>query len=129
LYAVIRLGYPTQNLRYLDLKNDERVWTVDEIVRVAHALGIHAITGTFHHGLNPGGLTMNETPDLSLPTWSPRGTLHVSSQDPAKQAGAHAYSVQSRDWHALPAALGGREADVMVEAKGKEHAPTDVDIG
>lgn len=67
---MIRVGYPTQNLRYLALENDERVL--------------------------------------------------------AKQAGAHAYSEQSRDWHAL---LGGRETDVMVEAKGKEYAPMDVDIG
>jgi UV DNA damage endonuclease len=39
--------------------------------------------------------------------------------------------VESRDWHALLTALDGREADVMVEAKGKEHAlaPMCVDIG
>jgi hypothetical protein len=39
--------------------------------------------------------------------------------------------VESRDWHVLLAALEGREADVMVEAKGKEHAlaPMGVEIG
>jgi hypothetical protein len=30
--------------------------------------------------------------------------------------------VHSCDWHALLAALDGREADVTVEAKGKERA-------
>jgi UV DNA damage endonuclease len=63
--------------------------------------------------------------DLSPPTLAVRGLrpkLHLSSQDPAKQAGAHAYSVESRDWQALFGAIGGREADVMVEAKGKEYA-------
>jgi hypothetical protein len=38
--------------------------------------------------------------------------------------------VDSRVWHALLGVVGGREADVMVEAKGKEHAlaPMGVEI-
>lgn len=122
----------TQILRYLALENDERVWTVAEIVRTARALRIPAIADAFHHDLNPGGLTLNEALDLSLPTWGARGIrpkLHISSQDPAKQAGAHAYSVNSRDWYALLAALDDREADVMVEAKGKDLALMDIEIG
>ena len=120
-------------LRYLALENDERVWTVAEVTRTANALGIPAITDAFHHDLNPGGLTLKEALNLSLPTWAPRGVrpkLHLSSQDHAKQAGAHAYSVESRDWQALLGVIGGREADVMVEAKGKEQAlaPMGVEI-
>jgi UV DNA damage endonuclease len=112
-----------QILHYLALENDERVWTVAEVTRTANALGIPAITDAFHHDLNPGGLTLKEALDLSLPTWAPRGVrpkLHLSSQDPAKRAGAHAYSVDSRDWQALLGVIGGRDVDVMVEAKGKE---------
>ncbi len=121
-------------LRYLALENDERVWTVAEVVRTARALGIPAITDAFHHGLHPGGLRLEEALDLSLPTWEPRGVrpkLHLSSQDPAKQPGAHAYSVNSKDWRALLGALDGRDADVMIEAKGKEQAlvPLGVQIG
>jgi UV DNA damage endonuclease len=112
-------------LRYLALENDERVWALPEIVETASVLGIPAITDAFHHGLNPGGLNLGEALDLSLPTWEARGDrpkLHLSSQDPEKQPGAHAYSVDLVDWHVLVDALRGREADVMVEAKGKEHA-------
>jgi UV DNA damage endonuclease len=79
----------------------------------------------FHHDLYPGGLTLKEALDLSLPTWAPRGVrpkLHLSSQALTKQAGAYAYSVDSRDWQALLVGIGGREADVMVEAKAKEQA-------
>jgi len=121
-------------LRYLALENDERVWTVPEIARTARSLGIPAIADAFHHGLNPGGLTLEEALELSMPTWEPRGIrpkLHLSSQDPAKQPGAHAYLVEARDWRRLLSALDGREADVMVEAKGKELAlaPLGVRIG
>ncbi|HLM77490.1 MAG TPA: UV DNA damage repair endonuclease UvsE, partial [Rubrobacteraceae bacterium] len=107
------------------LENDERVWTVAEIVETARALGIPAITDTLHHNLNSGCLTLEEAFDLSLPTWEDRRArpkLHLSSQDPEKQTGAHAYSVDLADWEALVGALGDREADVMVEAKGKEQA-------
>jgi UV DNA damage endonuclease len=112
-------------LRYLTLENDERVWPVSAIVQTARSLGVPAITDAFHHGLNPGDLTLREALDLSLPTWDlrrARPKVHLSSQDPEKQAGAHAYSVDLRDWYALLDALDSREADVMVEAKGKEQA-------
>jgi UV DNA damage endonuclease len=124
----------TQVLRYLALENDERIWSVSEVVGTARALGIPAITDAFHHELNPDGLTLEEALDLSLPTWEHRGVrpkMHLSSQDSAKQAGAHAYCVDARDWQTLVEALRGREADVMVEAKGKEYAlaPLGVEIG
>lgn len=112
-------------LRYLALENDERIWPVPEVVDTATDLGIPAITDTLHHNLNPNGLTLTEALDLSLPTWGARDVrpkVHISSQNPEKQSGAHAYSIDLADWDALLEALDGRETDVMVEAKGKEHA-------
>ena len=121
-------------LRYLAIENDERIWTVAEVAEVARSLGAAAIADTLHHALNPGGLSLEEALDLSLPTWEARDArpkVHLSSQDPEKRPGAHAYLVELRDWHALLSALDGRAADVMVEAKGKEHAlaPMGVAIG
>jgi hypothetical protein len=54
--------------------------------------------------------------------------LHLSSQDPVEQAGAHAYSVDSTDCQTL---FGGREAGVMVETQDKDHSlsPMCVEIG
>ncbi len=116
----------TNTLRYLALENDERIWSVREVSETAVALGIPAIADTLHHALNPGGLTLEEALGLSLPTWEGRDgnrpKLHISSQNPEKQAGAHDYSIHVEDWSFLRTALGGREADVMVEAKGKEQA-------
>ena len=45
-----------------------------------------------------------------------------------REAGAHAYSVDSRDWQALLGGICGREADVMVEGKEQALAPMGVEI-
>lgn len=121
-------------LRYLALENDERIWTAQEVSETAADLGIPAITDTLHHELNPGNLTLGEALDVSLPTWEARGVrpkLHISSQDPEKQRGAHSYAIDRTDWENLLDALDGRDADVMAEAKGKEKglAPLGVGVG
>ena len=122
----------TEVLHYLALENDERVWSVAEIVPTATALSVPAIADAFHHSINPGGLTLRGALDFTLPTWkATRPKLHLSSQDSNKRPGAHAYTVEDADWRTLLEALDGREADVMVEAKGKELvlAPLGVRIG
>lgn len=112
-------------LRYLALENDERIWTVSEVAQTAGSLGIPAIADTLHHDLNPGELSLEEALELSLASWTVREgrpKLHLSSQDPEKRPGAHAYAPDIGDWRGLLRALNGSEADVMVEAKGKERA-------
>jgi UV DNA damage endonuclease len=110
-------------LRYLALENDERIWASEEVVEVAEALGVPAILDTLHHRLNPGGLSLAESLDRALPTWNGRRPkVHISSQDPQKNPGAHAFAIEKEDWEELGAALRGRSVDVMVEAKGKEQA-------
>lgn len=109
-------------LRYLALENDERVWTVAQVWQAADALGVPVIVDTLHHELNPGAFTLETALDLALPTWPGRPKLHISSQDPDKQRGAHAWGIAPQDWQSLLAALGGRAADIMVEAKGKDQA-------
>ncbi|CAA9535645.1 MAG: UV damage repair endonuclease [uncultured Rubrobacteraceae bacterium] len=112
-------------LRYLALENDERIWTIEEICTASNRLGIPAVLDAFHHSINPGNLSLAEALDLALPTWEGRGVrpkVHLSSQDPTKRPGAHAHSIEKEDWAAFLDALGGRETDVMVEAKGKELA-------
>jgi UV DNA damage endonuclease len=112
-------------LCFLALENDERTWTVAETVEVARLLGVPAIVDTLHHALNPGDLSLREALDLGLPTWETRDAppkLHISTQDPEKRPGAHAWAIDSDDWSRLTRNLDGRDADVMAEAKGKERA-------
>lgn len=108
-------------LRYLALEHDERLWTAEEVFRVAERLGVPLLVDTLHHALNPGRLSLGEVLGLALPTWRGRPKVHLASQDPAKRPGAHAFGIDPRDLQALLEALPG-DADVMLEAKGKELA-------
>jgi UV DNA damage endonuclease len=110
-------------LPYLALENDEQTWGVPEAVEVARSLGVPAITDNLHHRLNPADLTLKEALDLTLPTWqNSQPKLHLSSQNSEKQPGTHAYYIDGADYRELLEALDDRDADVMVEAKGKEQA-------
>jgi len=109
-------------LRFLALENDERFWTVQDVLRVAERLGVPVIVDTLHHALNSGGWSLRKALDEALPTWGNlRPKVHLSSQDLTKRLGAHAFSIHPNDFCQLMDALDGREADVMVEAKGKEQ--------
>jgi UV DNA damage endonuclease len=109
-------------LRFLTLENDERVWTVEDALVVAYPLHVPVVLDTLHHALNPGGLALDEALLAALSTWIRPPKVHLSSQDPDKQPGAHAWAVREDDLTRLEDALGGRDVDVMVEAKGKEKA-------
>jgi UV DNA damage endonuclease len=109
-------------LKFLALENDERFWTVRDVLQVAERLGVPVIVDTLHHALNPDGWSLRKALDEALPTWGDRRPkVHLSSQDPTKRLGAHAFSVHPDDFRQLMEALDGRDADVMVEAKGKEQ--------
>ncbi len=109
-------------LKFLALENDERFWTVKDVLQVAERLGVPVIVDTLHHALNPDGWSLHKALDEALPTWGDRRSkVHLSSQDPTKRLGAHAFSVRSDDFRQLVEALDGRDADIMVEAKGKEQ--------
>jgi UV DNA damage endonuclease len=119
------LGQEAALLRYLAVENDERIWTVEEVADAANQINVPVIADTLHHALNPGELSLVEALDRALPTWRQRGVrpkVHISSQDPLKQPGAHAFGIDPADFEQLRAALGDRDTDIMVEAKGKEQA-------
>jgi len=118
-------------LRHLALENDERIWTAGEVIGLASRLGVAAIVDTLHHRLNPGLHTVEAAVRAAAPTWTRgrRQKLHISSQDPAKVKGAHAYGITAEDWAELLGATRGLDVDVMVEAKGKEQALRMLGIG
>jgi UV DNA damage endonuclease len=115
-------GLPESIRRRLAVENDERQ------VNLADAMQIHAVTGVpvlfdvFHHRIHNQGESLGEALDLVSPTWVGHGPAMIdySSQNPDKQVGAHAASIDLDDISYVLRELWNRDVDVMLEIKDKE---------
>ena len=121
--------------RRIVLENDERIYTVDDLLPVCNRLRIPLVFDTFHHELNPGrdkhgqlrvGRAEPDFLDDVIRTWQGRGhlrmKLHISQQcTESRHCGSHsAYVTWFPPWLLK---LATREPyDLMVEAKMKDQA-------
>jgi UV DNA damage endonuclease len=109
--------------RLMVLENDDRVYTVRDLIPVCRSGGLPLIYDVHHHRCNPDGLSVEEATALAAETWSRREPwFHLSSpalgwrsQDPRP----HHQRISLRDF---PAAWRGMRATIDVEAKAKEQA-------
>lgn len=107
----------------LALENDDRVYTVLDLLPVCRELGLPLVYDVHHHRCNPDGLSVVEATRLAARTWGGREPwAHVSSprggwRGPAPER--HADYIRPRD---LPRAWLGKRITVDVEAKAKERA-------
>jgi UV DNA damage endonuclease len=109
----------------LSLENDDRTYTVADLVPVCEALKIPLVYDVHHHRCNPDGLSVEEATALSRNSWKSGGRepcFHISS--PArgwqgKDPRPHADFVAPADF---PGCWKGFDVTVDVEAKAKELA-------
>ena len=121
----------TENLRLLApfirdrlaLENDERIYTIEEVLRVCDEFALPAIFDVFHHSLNPPATgSQNYWLDRASATWngsSGRPKIHYSQQLPGGKPGMHSQSIGMLDFLDFYRALHDRELDVMLEVKDK----------
>ncbi len=101
--------------RRLVVENDEKSWTVRQIMKIHKATGITVLIDYLHWQINHEQDSDWETDlKLALSTWKERPKIHYSEQNPDKNRGAHSFYVKD--------VITGEEFDTMVEAKGKELA-------
>ena len=109
----------------LALENDDRQFTVADLLPVCEREGIPLIYDVHHHRCHPDGLTVHEATDAAAATWGAREPwTHVSSPRDgwhAPNPRAHADYVDPADF---PDEWRGRRMTVDVEAKAKERAVT-----
>lgn len=108
--------------RRLVIENDERQYSLADAMRIHDATGIPVVFDVLHHRLFDDGESLAEALDLAMPTWTGHGPpmIDYSSQHPDRQRGAHALSLDLDDFLFVVAAIGDRDADVMLEIKDKE---------
>jgi UV DNA damage endonuclease len=109
----------------LALENDDRLFTVRDLLPFCERTGVPLVYDVHHHRCNPDGLPAAEATERSLATWGGReGYLHISSPRDgwsSPNPRPHAAYVDPADvpesWLGL-----GRRVTVDVEAKDKERA-------
>lgn len=117
---------PEAVLRRLTLENDERCFSIGQVLEAARRLGLPAIFDNLHHRLLPEDGTTPEAEWIRLcrATWDARTgpqKVHYSQQEPGGRPGAHAGAIaagpfleETRDWFRADPDL-----DVMLEVKDK----------
>lgn len=110
------------------LENDDKIFSVAELLPVAVDLEVPVVFDWLHHHARPGAWADRPVADIMrdvAATWRAHDgppKMHYSSQDPAKRPGAHAYWLDADDFRVFRDALGAITVDVMLECKGKDLA-------
>ncbi len=107
----------------LALENDERIYTIEDVLTVCDAFSLPAVFDVYHHSINPPARgTMLGWLDKAALTWEGdhgRQKIHYSQQWPGGKPGMHSRSIGMNEFLGFHAALGDRELDVMLEVKDK----------
>jgi len=112
----------------LVLENDDKIFTIEDLLPVCRRLGAPLVFDWLHHRANPGRWAKRPVAEIMAEvaqTWLPEDgppKVHFSNQDPEKRPGAHAYWLDKEDFLAFAAELSGLVVDVMAECKGKDLA-------
>ena len=109
--------------RRLRLENDERCWSIAELLPICEETGIPLVVDNFHHQLN-GTMPFSELPwERILTTWrGQRPKLHYSEQDPRRRPGAHSEYITASAFLAYQRQLPLDNCDIMLECKAKDLA-------
>ncbi len=115
---------PESIRRRLAIENDERQFNLADNLAIHAETGVSLIFDVFHHRIFNMGESLAEALDAVIPTWRGHGPAMIdySSQNPEKQAGAHTISIDLDDFEPVLDELAGRDVDLMLEIKDKEHS-------
>lgn len=109
--------------RRIVLENDDRTYTVEDLLPLCERLGIPLVYDVHHHRCNPDSLSIERATELAAETWGDREPwAHLSSPALGWDGGdarPHADYISVSD---IPAFWREREMTIDIEAKAKELA-------
>lgn len=107
----------------LVIENDDKSYTIEEVLDICRDLGIPAVFDNLHHKLNPCSLELEEIITAVKNTWKTEDgpvKLHYSDQDMEKKGGAHSKTINTKNFLSYMESIKNLDADVMLEVKDKE---------
>ncbi|MCX5775128.1 MAG: UV DNA damage repair endonuclease UvsE, partial [Firmicutes bacterium] len=110
--------------RHLVLENDDRSYTIQDVLEISQKTGAPVVFDNLHHALNPSPIahTDPEWINLAKKTWKPIDgpqKIHYSQPDKNKRSGAHSANVKLDTFLRFVKALGRDDIDIMLEVKDK----------
>lgn len=108
----------------LILENDDKLYTIGEVLALARQVGCPAVFDNLHHSLNTDKTDKSEQTWIEecATTWKAgdgRQKIHYSQQDPKKKQGSHSPTISLDDFLAFHAELPDKGIDIMLEVKDK----------
>lgn len=110
--------------RRLVIENDERLYTIDDVLQIYNQTGVPIVFDNLHHDTLCPNASRNHADILSdcVKTWQAqdgRPKIHYSQQAPGKKPGAHADFVSSEAFLVYYRDIHGEAFDIMIEGKDK----------
>ncbi|MEN3010477.1 MAG: UV DNA damage repair endonuclease UvsE [Candidatus Bipolaricaulaceae bacterium] len=116
---------PSRIRERLALENDEKFYTLSEVLRLCKATGLPAVFDVFHHELNPDGKSVVEALAAQRETWGQEDGLPIvdySSPLPGGRPGSHAYKLNEAHFLRFLEESRPYDFDLMLEVKDKERS-------
>lgn len=119
-------GLPASWRRRLVVENDERLYSVDDVLEVSDHTGLPVVFDYLHHLINPGSDgPLSPIMEACFDTWGQADGLpkvHFSNQDASGRPGAHADWIDPGDFVTFLSKTPTKDFDCMLEAKKKDQA-------
>jgi len=108
----------------LILENDDKLYTISEVLAIAREVGCPAVFDNLHHKIHPSNESLSDRQwiETCSTTWGKkdgRQKIHYSQQAPRKRPGSHSSTIALDDFLLFYEALPDKDIDVMLEVKDK----------
>lgn len=109
---------------HLVIENDDRSYTIKDVLEIGEALEIPVVFDNLHHAINTCDQAHDDLYWLNRAkgTWKEkdgRQKIHYSQQDPDKKPGSHSQTTRINEFVAYYEAIKGEQIDIMLEVKDK----------
>ena len=108
--------------RRLVIENDDRLFNLDDCMRISGKAGIPVVFDVLHHRRNNGNESLKKAVGQACETWREMDgvpMIDYSSQAPGQRPGKHIQSIDEEDFRAFLESTRGYDYDVMLEIKDK----------
>ena len=108
----------------LIIENDDKIYTIDEVLAISLKMGIPVVYDNLHHEINHGEPAYDDAYWIAQTktTWKPidgKQKVHYSQQAVGKKTGSHSDFIHIVPFMAYYHAVSGDDIDIMLEVKDK----------